>query len=319
MDLSEQLGGAVNELHQWLTSRLASLTGRGLLKPPRKPRAARNILATANAAEGRGKLVLAGCGDLSDDALVRLVRVAGGRSIRVQVIVGFQLDFAAAGRRWSRQFARFGVGDVVAASVTTRVQAEDEVRAAALRDVDLIVLSADDLRHAAALLHGSAVQRALQDALARRATVLLAGAAAALAGDWSLAPDAEDGGLAAAGPNAVPGLGLLPGWVVDVAYTRAGRASAFLQGLCQLPSDTRFALALEPGALAIVDAGCVEVAGEGGAGFYDVRAVCAAAAGSPSGLVGVPVTVVPAGHRLDLASGTVAPAETMRAPARRAP
>ncbi|MBE3589404.1 MAG: hypothetical protein IMW98_01085 [Firmicutes bacterium] len=318
MDLSEQLGGAVHELHQWLSGRLAALRGRVGFQPAPRGHSARRAVAPPGGAE-RGRLLLAGAGDLPDEALARLVRAAGGRSIRVRVVVGLQLDFTAAGRRWARQLGRFGVGDVVAASVTTRVQADDEVRAAALRDVDLVVLAADDPRHAAALLQGSALQRALQEALARGAAVLLAGASAALAGDWVLAPDGDAvRPTPAPAPAVLPGLSLLPGWVVDVAYTRSGRTSSFLQALCRLPAGVESALTLEPGALAIVGAGGVEVAGAGAAGWYDVKTLCASAAANAAGLVGVPVTVVPAGHRLDLAGGTVAPVEALRAPVPRA-
>lgn len=330
MDPSEQLGGAVNDLRGWVEARLKGarraierrLLGRFPFGPIRQ---AGGPYRGSTADAPFAPVVLVAASELGDEITLRLIHRAGGRDSKLRIMAGFELDFAAAARRHTRQFARFGATDIVTAAVTTRVQAEDEVRAATFREADLLVLAVDDARHAALMLAGSAVGDAIRGAAARGAVVALIGDAVGLAGSWVAVAEAAGDRvapvpagrrvpLARPASEPPPGLELLPGWICDSSQAGTGRISGLLQALCRAPAGPERAVWLEPGGAAFFDSTGMDVWGDGAAWCVDVAEVRAEfrslSAVRPGGaLAGLPVTLVPPGYRLDPRTLTSTPVE----------
>lgn len=333
-DPGEQLSRAVNDLRAWVETRLrrAGSAFGGALAERVAQAAERLARSTGTHETGRGRalvgrvaerLVLVASGQLDDELTLRLVHLAGGRSAKVRILAGLELDFAPPARRQARQFARFGVEDVLVATVASRVQAEDEVRAAMLREADLVVVAADDPRDAALLLGESAVGRALHEVWAAGGAVALLGAAAWLAGEWVLAPGGSGGGTA---QPALPGLGLLPGCATAAAGPAWGTRGLwpFLDAVLAGPATIERALWLEPGAAAFFGGGAVEVWGHGALAALDavdLRAALGGAAGRGEGayaafprrrprtLTSLGLAFAPPGYRLNLASLVAEPVE----------
>lgn len=329
-DPGEQLSRAVNDLRAWaearlrragsavgaaVAERLAQAAGR-FQRPGRADRRS----PEPDPRPGERRLWLLSSGQLDDELTLRLVHTAGGRSARVRVLAGLEVDFAPAARRIARQFARFGVEDVVTATVATRVQAEDEVRAALLREADLVVLAADDPRQASRILAGSVVGRAIREAWEAGRAVALVAAAAWLAGDWALPPELGPG------ERALPGLGLLPGVATGVAGEGWGARGifSFLRAIVEGPATIERGLWLEPeaasffgpdgveawgrGALVAVNAVDVRAA-LGGAAVRRERVETALARRRPATLTDVALAFAPPGYRMNLAALLAEPVE----------
>ena len=319
MELSD-FGAAVGDFSQMLASAIllpfrrrgeARGSRRGLPVPPARG-APRGLPVRV-----RGHLVLT-AGTVPDEVLVELVHLAGGRAARAVVLPAASYDFASAGERYRRYLQRFGMAHTETADVSTRSRAEDTVTATRLAAADLLVLGGGSPDLILAVMAGTAVESALQAALARGAVVALFGPASEAAGEWCLPPveGAETRAGAAAtpagadrAPHATPasallrqGLGLLPGTFVAAAPVVGGRiaqvfAAALTSGVQALVLDERSALAVRPGWRGEVLAGTVLAVGG-----HDARALDA-----PAPLGGAFTRVAPVGWHLDLAARLVLP------------
>jgi cyanophycinase-like exopeptidase len=145
------------------------------------------------------------------------------------------------------------------------------------------------------------------------------------------------GHLDAAGHGVRPGLGLLPGCLLDRQGVQRGRLGRFLQAVAASP-DAAWGLGLEEGSALVVQPGwLVEVHGPGPVLCVDARllrlpALTANGAlkqGQPAGATttardptillaaaGAPVHVLPGGWRLDLRAAQILPPAPPALPAR---
>ncbi len=251
---------------------------------------------------------------------MELVHLAGGRGARAVVLPAASYDFASAGERYRRYLQRFGMTHTETADVSTRPRAEAAATATRLSAADLLVIGGGSPDLLLAVMGGTAVESALQAALARGAVVALFGPASEAAGEWCLPPaegtEAQAGAAAPAPPAGAArtphptpagaplrqGLGLLPGTFVATAPVVGGRlaqvfAAALTSGVQALVLDERSALAVRPGWRGEVRAGTVLALGG-----VDARPLDA-----PAPLGGAFTRVAPAGWQLDLAARLVLP------------
>lgn len=201
-----------------VTGELSRLWSQAIVLPWRQRRAERRAPVTKaagslaggdgaqSAADGRGTLVLIGGAQIGDEMVLEMIRAAGGRGAHIAILPTASLDFSRGGQRYARCFRRFGASLVETLEIVTRERAQDPAWAARLAKADLIFLGGGDEALFLSILTGTPALAALIGTYRRGAVIAGVGAGAAVMGE--LAAVGEEGGLR-------PGLGLLPGTVVD--------------------------------------------------------------------------------------------------------
>ncbi|HVB09121.1 MAG TPA: cyanophycinase [Bacillota bacterium] len=259
----------------------------------------------------RGTLVAAG-GTVDDDLIVDMIHRGGGRRARALVLPAAHVDFQRAGERYIRYFTRFGMQRAEALPLAAREQANDREVAERIAAADIVFLAGGDAGLLLDVVAGTASEAALRECLRRGAVVAAAGAAAGVVGsvavDW--------GGAA----GVRPGLGLLPGCLIDRQGVQRGRLGRFLQAVASTP-DAAWGIGLEEGSALVIEPGWqVVVHGQGPALCVDARMLRLP---SPSGngavkpplrdpiallaSAGAPVHVLSDGWRLDLRAAQILP------------
>src|SRR5688572_11848439 len=116
----------------------------------------------------RGHLfIIGGAEDREEDKVVltRLVEMAGGKDIRVAVLTAASNYHDEMWTSYDQAFGDLGVDRRVAVHIETRDDANDEARAQAIYDADLIFMTGGDQKKLLALIGGTRIDRAMHRAL----------------------------------------------------------------------------------------------------------------------------------------------------------
>lgn len=268
----------------------------GAAPVPRPEEAGRPYLAA-------GAVLLSGSLPLGEDAVVACIRQAGGRNIRVAVVLAGASDPAAAGQAAARAFLKYGIREVDLLELPTREEAESARVADGIEGAQVVVICGDDALRTRDVLLGTAAHGAIARVLARNLAVAGAGPAGAVLADRFIVPGIapEPGGRAgqpAASPpagepgrctGAMDGLGLLPRIVVAAGFAAAQGHSRLLHAVgCQLGAHY-LGLSLDSQAALLIRASEARVLGEGSVTFMDGREASCVPADTFSGQATVPV------------------------------
>jgi cyanophycinase len=249
-----QLGDLVDalaELSQLLTQAIVMPIRRRL---PERRRPAQGPWAS----RVRGTLVAAS-GTVGDELVLEMIHRGGGRRARAVVLPAAHVDFQRAGERYIRYFTRFGMQRVEALPLAAREQANDREIVERIAAADIVFLAGGDAGLLLDVLVGTASQAALWDALRRGAVVAAAGGAAGAIGTWSVRwgeepPRSEPSGVGVEGGPSRPGLGLLPGCLLDRQGVQRGRLGRFLHAVAATPGVS-WGIGLDEGAALVVSPG----------------------------------------------------------------
>jgi cyanophycinase len=223
-----------------------------------------------------GTLVLAG-GDLPEAARRRFLELAGGAGAHVVVLTAGSGDSAD---KLLDSYKKQGVASAVLLRGRSRAEADEPGFVRPLAEASAVWLDGEDPAQLAAAYRGTAVAQELRN-LAGRGGVLGSGPAAAALGGLALGPDGLPG-------DAVEGLGLLPGAVVEGHLLKRNRVDRLVRVLARHPGF--FGLGLDDGAAVVVTGRRLAALGES----YAVTCL-SASAGRP-----VRVEVLRSGELADL-------------------
>lgn len=222
-----------------------------------------------------GTVILCGSETIPHDAVVAAIHRVGGREFRVLVLRVGEREGEAPGAETespgARAFRKYGIPEVRAVNLPGRAAADDEVLAARLPEVEVVVLEAGDALRALEILEGTALHRALQEALGRDRVLVATAPAYRLVAE-RLVTAAPDGGT-----PAVPALSLLPGLVVHASPELYPATTRRLHDLGTHLSPQQLGMELDPGAVLVVRGNEARVLGDGAVTFADGRessAVC---------------------------------------------
>ncbi|BDG60038.1 hypothetical protein [Caldinitratiruptor microaerophilus] len=237
--------------------------------------------AAADAAAGEpylrsGTVILCGSEEVPHDAVIAAIHRVGGRDFRVIVLRAGELaeksPEAPAGSHGSqagspavRAFRKYGIPEVHTVNLPGRAAAEDSALAARLAEAEVVVLEAGEIAGALDTLMGTAVHRALGEALGRGHVLVATRPAHLLLAERLVIPGA--GG----GTSAVPGLSLLPGVVVHAPPGRQPSPAGLLHALGTHLSPQHLGMELDPGAVLVVRGNEAQVLGDGAVTFADGR------------------------------------------------
>lgn len=256
--------------------------------------------------DGRAVLVIIGGGEAKDGEapiLARVLSLAGGAAARILICTAASEEPDAAAAPYLRTFARLGAAEVAALDIPHRRAATALGSLRRLRQATALFFAGGDQIRITAVLGGTPLERVLRRRF--RAGLLVAGTSA---GASVVSSTMVVGGEAEVAPqmNAIrlaPGLGLLPGVVVDQHFAERGRIGRLLAALACNPRP--LALGLDEDTAVVVRHGCLRVLGSGAATICDGRRstftnVSETAPGQPLALAGVVLHVLPSGYGFDL-------------------
>lgn len=255
--------------------------------------------AGAGAASGAvGRVVLVGGTSLTDEIVLEMIRLAGGRTARILIVPSASLDFTRGGERYARGFRRFGASRVEVVDAVTRQRAEDPALTERLAQADLIFLGGGRETLFLDILRDSAAHRAVLACHRKGGVVAGIGAGAAVLGA-TVPVSRERGEL-----TWEAGLGLLPVAVLDRERLQMGQTGRVLYAVAGASEPEAPALA----GLGVDDATALVV--ENGSQAYAVGAgmaiIAERQAEGPS-CPGLLVHVLPSGHGYDLAEARPLP------------
>ncbi len=264
----------------------------------------------------RGHLLIVGGGPAPKEVSQRFVELAGGRDRARIAVFPMASSVASTGPDKVDDLKSMGAHAFVVEVDRAGADADSIVHR--LDDATGIWFSGGDQNRLAAALRGSRLEAAIHARYAAGAVIGGTSAGAAvmtslmLTGDERrrggarLSPDSTQANITIDRDNVVttPGLGLLPGAIVDQHFVRRRRQNRLLSLVLENPSLLGVGID-ESTALVVRPDGAWEIIGGSVALIFDARTSRVTPAGKVLGASGVRMHVLPGGSIFDPASGSV--------------
>jgi cyanophycinase len=262
----------------------------------------------------KGSLVIVGGGSRTDEMMRRFVELAGGRGrARVAVVPMASEEAGASGRELAAELDSLGAGALV--FLVDSSQAESEAAVRRLDSVTGIWFGGGDQARLTRALGGTASLRAMHQRYRDGAVVGGTSAGAAIMSDSMITgnqtPPGDTTGyygdefpaIARHRVQVAPGLGFLPGAIVDQHFIRRERHNRLLSAVLERPMLIGVGID-ESTALEVGPDGRWKVMGESEVMVYDARqARVAVLPGARLGATDVRVHLLPPGSIYDPKSG----------------
>lgn len=256
--------------------------------------------------ENRGQLVIiGGAEDRQGDCTIlrEFVRRAGGTKARIAVMTAATSLPREVGEDYTRVFERLGVEEVRVINTEYR---DDSERPEALETIEKatgIFFTGGDQARIISLIKGTQLDAAIHKRYAEGAVVAGTSAGAAMMPDIMIIEgDSETNPR----PDTVamgPGMGFLPGIVVDQHFSQRGRLGRLIAALAQQPAvlgfgiDENTAVVINGNEFEVVGAGVVTVIDDSGVTHSNVDEVLK---DEPMAICGAKLHILPQGYRFDL-------------------
>jgi cyanophycinase len=261
----------------------------------------------------RGSLVIVGGGERSETMMRRFVELAGGRGARIAVVPNASSEPQETGRALVAELDSLGARAFV--YYLDHAAATAEASARRLDSASGIWFSGGDQIFVTQALAGTPVLRAMQRRYREGAVIGGTSAGAAIMSDSMITgnqtPPGDTTGyygdeypaIARQRVEIVPGLGFLPGAIVDQHFIRRERHNRLISAVLERPSLLGVGID-ESTALEVGPDGRWRVLGESAVVVYDARHARVTDRRRPLlGATGLRVHVLPAGSVFDPGSG----------------
>jgi len=260
---------------------------------------------------GRGPVLVVG-GHEDHRGARRILRtfvdLAGGRDAHIAIVATAAQDPGPVADGYAEAFRGLGAGSAQGMAIPDRREACDATRASALSAMTGVFFTGGDQLRITAVLGGTPCGAAVARAHRRGAVVAGTSAGASAMSATMIVGGVDDTSPTRGAVRMSPGLGLLPGMVIDQHFAQRGRISRLIAAVAQNPAllgvgvdeDTAFTVDAA-GALAVVGSATVTVL-DGS----DVRLSSASetALDQPLALTGLRLHVLTDGYRFDLRTRT---------------
>ncbi|MDP2350146.1 MAG: cyanophycinase, partial [Chloroflexota bacterium] len=167
--------------------------------------------------------------------LGRFVALAGGAIARIAVLSTASSFGMEAGERYREVFMELGAADVSPLNATTRMQANDESVAAAVRDATGIFMTGGNQLRLSSMIGGTRLAEAIMARFTEGAVVAGTSAGASAISSHMIALGASGATPKHRMAQIAAGLGLLPGVIVDQHFQQRNRLGRLLSLIAQNP------------------------------------------------------------------------------------
>jgi cyanophycinase len=299
--------------------------GWGARKYVRNTSAAPVTGSTASSASpARGTLFIVGGGTQPHDLVVQFVALAGGPGhARIAILPMASEESAQSGREKAEELRGLGADAFVVDVTRSQADADSVVRL--IRSATGIWFPGGDQARLTAHLQGSATLRAIQEKYRDGAVIGGTSAGAAVMSDSMLTGNQFFPGMAVAADSGnsfrrigrntieiVPGFGFLHNAIVDQHFIRRQRENRLISVILERPSF--IGVGIDEGtALRVYPDGHWEVLGASAAIVFDARRATVTPSSQPKlGVMGLRVSVLPAGSTFDPRTGDATLPHTQR-------
>jgi cyanophycinase len=182
-------------------------------------------------------IVIGGAEDKVRDRVIlgRFVALAGGADARIAVISTASSLGTEAGQRYREVFTELGASDVQPLHAVTRMQANDESIAAAVRDATGIFMTGGNQLRLSSMVGGTRLAEAILTGFRDGAVVAGTSAGASAISSHMIAFGASGATPKHRMAQIAAGLGLLPGVIVDQHFQQRNRLGRLLSLIAQNP------------------------------------------------------------------------------------
>lgn len=183
-------------------------------------------------------IVIGGAEDKVRERIIlsRFVALAGGQDARIAVISSASSLGPLAGEMYRKVFTELGAAYVTPLHATTRVQANDEDSARAIRDSTGVFLTGGNQLRLSSTIGGTAIALAMAERHRHGAVVAGTSAGASAMSSHMVAFGASGGTPKQRMVQMAAGLGILPGVIIDQHFQQRNRLGRLLATIAQNPA-----------------------------------------------------------------------------------
>lgn len=260
----------------------------------------------ADSQQQKGALVIiGGAEDKEGDCQIlrEFVRLAGGKDARMAVLTAATSEPRQVGDTYTDVFRRLGVADTQIIDTRSRDEADDSIKIEGIKQATGIFFTGGDQAKIVDCIKDTKLDTAIR--LRHEAGVVIGGTSAGAAmmpenmiveGDSAVnpRPDVVDMG---------PGMGFLPGAVVDQHFAQRGRLGRLMAALLLQPTvlgfgiDENTAAIVQGDELKVIGAGAITVVDESESTYNNVDRVLR---DEDLAVFGVKLHILPRGYRFNL-------------------
>lgn len=220
----------------------------------------RNAEWVSVVARRAGQLVIIGGAEEQTGAAVILRRfrdLCGGEHARIAVLGTATRLPTEVGEGYLTAFRALGVEEVVFLPLASRAEANAAETIETLEGVDGVFFTGGAQRRITAIVSGTRVERWLHEKVEQGLVIAGTSAGAAMMSSTMILGDADTTSIVALGP----GLGFLPGTVIDMHLSERRRLPRLLAAVARLPQH--LGIGIDENTALIVDGTRLEVIGSG--------------------------------------------------------
>ncbi|MCC5658985.1 cyanophycinase [Nostoc sp. XA010] len=217
-------------------------------------------------------IIIGGAEDKKEDCeiLREFVRRAGGTKARIVIMTAATELPREVGENYIRVFERLGSEDARIVDTETRDDASSSSALEAVSKATGIFFTGGDQARITSVIKDTELDRAIHKRLAEGAVIAGTSAGAAMMPDKMIVEGDSQTNPRIEIIEMGPGLGFLPGVVIDQHFLQRGRLGRLISALVQEPADLGFGID-ENTAMVVTDRQ-VEIIGEGSVTIVDVKA-----------------------------------------------
>lgn len=213
----------------------------------------------------KGMLVAIGGNEDKEQDLKVLRTIAGlpdGGTKIVEVIPTASAEPRQMIESYERAFARIGISDVRGMDIQSRADAQDPEYVRRIKDADVVFLTGGDQLRITSLIGGSPVHRAITAHYWNGGVVAGTSAGAAAMSSTMIFEGEAESAMTKGNVQMTPGLGLLPGALIDTHLIERGRISRLIEVITTNPDHIGLGLEEDTGII-VREGGIVEAIGTG--------------------------------------------------------
>lgn len=256
--------------------------------------------------QGKGQLVIiGGAEDKEGDCTIlrEFVRRSGGVSARIVVITAATELPREVGENYIKVFERLGAEDVRIVDTVTREDASSSTALEAIDKATGIFFTGGDQARITSIIKDTELDTAIHKRLAEGIVIAGTSAGAAVMPDVMIVEGDSETNPRLEVVEMGPGMGFLPGIVIDQHFSQRGRLGRLISALAQQPAVLGFGI--DENTAIVVNNNQIEVIGEGSVTIVDDSSVTHSniddiLKDEPLAVCGARLHILPHGYKFDL-------------------
>lgn len=253
----------------------------------------------------RQLVIVGGAEDKDGDSQIlrEFVRRAGGTRANIVIMTAATELPREVGENYIRVFERLGAESVRIVDTETREDAASSTALEAIAKATGVFFTGGDQARITSILKGTEIDKAIHQRYAEGAVIAGTSAGAAVMPDKMIVEGDSETNPRIEIVEMGPGMGFLPGVVIDQHFSQRGRLGRLISALLQEPADLGFgidentAMVVTDDQIEVIGEGCVTVVDESEATHNNFNEILK---DEPLAVFGAKLHILPHGYKFDL-------------------